>query len=68
MSHLNSNKCLIKIKYNLCKETTKKNYVKVYGAVQPVLSYQCGTCDYFSFDPASSKKVLEELSTELDEK
>ena len=35
--------------------------VKVEGATQTALSYQCPKCDYFSFDPASSRKVIEEL-------
>ena len=44
-----------------CLSNLRKVKVKIYGAMQPVTSYQCTTCDYFSFDPVSSKKVLEEL-------
>ena len=35
--------------------------VKVYGAQQKALSFQCGKCEYMEFDPLSSRKVVEEL-------
>jgi len=35
--------------------------VKIQGATQTALSYQCPHCEYFSFDQASSQKVIEEL-------
>ena len=35
--------------------------VKVQGAENKVISYQCPNCDYFEFEPTSSKKVIEEL-------
>lgn len=44
-----------------CKGTLKKVNVNVYGAKQKAVSYQCQGCDYFEFEPTSSKKVLEEL-------
>jgi len=44
-----------------CSTTLKKVKVKVHGAAAKVLSYQCSKCDYFSFEPASSQKVIEEL-------
>ena len=39
----------------------KKLEVKVAGAVSKAKSYQCTKCDYFEFDPESSRKVVEEL-------
>ena len=44
-----------------CKAKLKKVEVKVQGAKRKVISYQCPTCNYFEFEPASSKKVVEEL-------
>ena len=44
-----------------CKAKLKKVEVKVQGAKNKAVSYQCPKCDYFEFDPASSKKVVEEL-------
>ena len=35
--------------------------VKVQGAQSKVISYQCSRCDYFEFEPTSSKRVVEEL-------
>jgi len=36
--------------------------VKVAGASGTAVSWQCGGCDYFTFEKASSSKVLAELS------
>ncbi|MFH1506641.1 MAG: hypothetical protein ABIE94_06695 [archaeon] len=44
-----------------CKATLKKVQVKVHGARKKAISYQCPKCDYYAFDPKSSKKVIEEL-------
>ncbi|MBU2638779.1 MAG: hypothetical protein KJ955_07435 [Nanoarchaeota archaeon] len=44
-----------------CKIRLKEVKVKVYGAKNKVLSYQCPKCHYFEFEPESSKKVVEEL-------
>ncbi len=44
-----------------CNALLKQVAVQVHGAENKVLSYQCPSCDYFSFDPASSKKIVEEL-------
>ena len=35
--------------------------VSTWGAKQKVISYQCSKCDYFSFDPSTAKKVVDEL-------
>ena len=44
-----------------CSAELKKVEVKVSGAKNKVVSYQCPTCDYFEFEPISSQKVVEEL-------
>ena len=44
-----------------CEANLRKVKVKVAGAKSKVVSYQCPECDYFEFEPASSKKVVEEL-------
>lgn len=44
-----------------CKTTLKKVQVKVHGASNKAISYQCPKCDYFEFEPESSRKVVEEL-------
>lgn len=44
-----------------CDSNLKKVEVKVHGAKQKAISYQCSKCDYFEFEPESSRKVVEEL-------
>ena len=44
-----------------CNARTKKREVKIQGAKSKAISYQCPKCDYFEFESASSKKVVEEL-------
>ncbi|MBI4155459.1 hypothetical protein HY498_05240 [Candidatus Woesearchaeota archaeon] len=44
-----------------CSSELRKTLVKVYGAENQVISYQCIKCDYFEFEKDSSKKVIEEL-------
>ena len=44
-----------------CDSNLKKIKVKVHGAENKAISYQCSKCDYFEFEPLSSKKVIEEL-------
>ncbi len=44
-----------------CNATLKEISVNVHGAKSKVISYQCIKCDYFEFEPMSSKKVVEEL-------
>lgn len=44
-----------------CEGMLKKVDVNVHGAQQKALSYQCKQCDYFEFEPKSSKRVIEEL-------
>lgn len=44
-----------------CSTTLKKVQVSVEGAKGKATCYQCLDCDYFCFEPKTSKKVLEEL-------
>tara|TARA_Y100000034_G_C6738279_1_gene327461 strand:- start:373 stop:687 length:315 start_codon:yes stop_codon:yes gene_type:complete len=44
-----------------CNSNLKKVNVKVAGAENKAISYQCLKCNYFEFEPISSKKVIEEL-------
>ena len=44
-----------------CHADLRKTTVAIHGAQSKVASYQCTKCDYFVFEPLSSKKVLEEL-------
>lgn len=44
-----------------CKSKINKINVKIAGAKQEVISYQCPKCSYFEFEPKSSKKVIQEL-------
>ena len=44
-----------------CNSKLKKVEVKVEGAESKATSYQCTKCDYFEFEPKSSRKVVEEL-------
>jgi hypothetical protein len=44
-----------------CNSALRKVAVSVHGAKNKAISFQCTKCDYFEFEPASSKKVVEEL-------
>lgn len=44
-----------------CDKEMQKIKVKVEGAKNKVLSYQCPKCDYFEFEKDSAEKVIKEL-------
>lgn len=44
-----------------CKAVLQNVNVSVHGATEKVVSYQCGKCDYFEFEPESAQKVITEL-------
>ena len=44
-----------------CNSALRKVEVSVHGAKNKATSYQCTKCDYFEFEPNSSRKVVEEL-------
>lgn len=49
------------MKCQKCSLELKKVEVKVHGAKNKAISYQCPGCDYFEFEPISSQKVIQEL-------
>lgn len=44
-----------------CNSEMKEIKVSVQGAKNKVISYPCPKCDYFEFEPESSKNVIKEL-------
>ena len=44
-----------------CKNVLKNVEVSIYGTKRKAISYQCQNCDYYEFEPESSKKIVEEL-------
>ncbi len=44
-----------------CQSILKKVEVKVHGATNKAVSYQCEKCDYVEFEQDSAQKVLQEL-------
>ena len=44
-----------------CGSALNRVEVSVHGAKSKAVSYQCAKCDYFEFEPESSRKVVEEL-------
>ena len=44
-----------------CATKMEEIDVKVFGSRKKAKSFQCGNCEYFEFDPVSSKEVVEEL-------
>ena len=44
-----------------CKHNLKKVIVGIEGATAKAVSYQCLSCDYFTFEKESAKKVVREL-------
>ena len=44
-----------------CNSALRKVQVSVHGAKSKATSYQCLKCNYFEFEPNSSRKVVEEL-------
>jgi len=44
-----------------CNSELKKVEVDIEDAKTPVISYQCKDCDYYSFEPESTMKIIEEI-------
>ena len=44
-----------------CEKNLRKIIVKVEGAEQKAVSFQCAGCEYVEFDPKSSAKIVQEL-------
>lgn len=41
-----------------CHAMLKTVAVKVYGATNKAISYQCSKCDYFAFEPVSIERFF----------
>ena len=46
-----------------CSSNLKKAEVRIEGAGQKAISYQCQKCDYFEFEEKSAAKVIQELKS-----
>lgn len=44
-----------------CNSDLKKVEVEIEDVVTPVVSYQCSKCDYYSFEPESTMKIISEI-------
>ena len=44
-----------------CNSDLKKVEVEIEDAMTPAISYQCSKCDYYSFEPQSTMKIIKEL-------
>ena len=44
-----------------CNHELEKVEVNIEDAESPAISYQCSNCDYYSFEPVSTMKVLNEI-------
>ena len=52
---------VIEMKCPRCNAQMKELKVKVQDADSPVISYQCGKCDYFEFEEKSMNNVIKEI-------
>ncbi len=44
-----------------CEQELKEVNVDIEDAKTPVISYQCLNCDYYSFEPITTMKIIKEL-------
>lgn len=51
----------MKMKCPRCNSNLRRVLVSIEGAKSKAVSHQCPKCDYFEFEPESSKKVVKEL-------
>jgi len=51
----------MKITCPKCNSELKKIEVDIEDAETPAISYQCSKCDYYSFEPQSTMKIIKEL-------
>ncbi len=56
-----TNKMKTKLICPNCMSKLKKAEVDIEDAKNKVISYQCPKCDYFSFEPETTMKVVREL-------
>ncbi|MBI2045453.1 hypothetical protein HYT23_05315 [Candidatus Pacearchaeota archaeon] len=46
-----------------CRSRLNKVNVDIEDAETKVISYQCPNCDFFTFDPENTLKIIKELKT-----
>lgn len=51
----------LKMKCPNCNQKLEKVEVKIEDAKSPAISYQCSGCDYYSFEPETTMKVINEI-------
>ncbi len=51
----------MKIACPKCNSELKKVEVDIEDVKTPVISYQCKDCDYYSFEPESTMKIIDEI-------
>ncbi len=51
----------MKMRCPKCNSELKKVEVEIEDAKTPAISYQCSKCDYYSFEPQSTMKIIREL-------
>ena len=44
-----------------CKSELKKVKIKIEDAETKAISYQCPNCDYFTFEPETTLKIIKEI-------
>lgn len=44
-----------------CDKKLKKIEVEIEDAETPVISHQCSKCDFFTFEPESTMKIIKEI-------
>ncbi len=44
-----------------CNSELKRVEVNIEDAKTPAVSYQCDKCDYYSFEPESTMKIIDEI-------
>lgn len=44
-----------------CDKELEKVEVQIEDAESPAISYQCSNCNYYSFEPESTMKVINEI-------
>lgn len=44
-----------------CSSELKRVEVEIEDAKTPAISYQCNNCEYYSFEPESTMKIISEI-------
>lgn len=51
----------MKMKCPKCNSELRKVEVEIEDAKTPAISYQCENCEYYSFEPESTMKIIKEI-------